>query len=97
VAFIFTKALAAYQIYSNSIHPSTTILQPPSPDSRSNFNRYHFCIYIRVYTVFILLPPFPTIPPSYWWPPEEPAPPASSLIFRRKKIKHKNKSMSCLR
>jgi hypothetical protein len=30
--------------------PSTSLLHPPSPDSWNSFNRYHFCIYIHVYT-----------------------------------------------
>jgi hypothetical protein len=48
--------------------PSITLLYPPSPNSWNSFNRYHFCIYIHVYTlfctVFILLPPFACLLPA---------------------------------
>jgi hypothetical protein len=30
---------------------------PPSPHYRNGFNRYHFCIYIHVYTFFVLYSP----------------------------------------
>jgi hypothetical protein len=31
---------------------SAALLHPPSPDSWNSFNRYHFFIYIHVYTFF---------------------------------------------
>jgi hypothetical protein len=42
----FTKVLTMYQLCHTWIHPT--------PDSWNRFNRYHFFIYIRVYTLFSL-------------------------------------------
>jgi hypothetical protein len=36
---------------------SIILLYPPLPQSLNSFNRYHFCIYIHVYTVFALYSP----------------------------------------
>jgi hypothetical protein len=55
--------------------PSTALLHPLSPDTWNSFNRYHFCIYKHVYTLFapylssrtyafhLLLPPLLSPPP----------------------------------
>jgi hypothetical protein len=51
----FTKVLTMYQIYHTWIHPllcSPLSLSPPH--SWNSFNRYHFCKYIHVQTVFAL-------------------------------------------
>jgi hypothetical protein len=57
--------------YLNSPPPSFSFI-PSSSHSRISFNRYYFCIYIHVYTVFALYSPSYTllIPPplpSYWY------------------------------
>jgi hypothetical protein len=42
--------------YLNS--PPLALFYPPLPDSWNSFNRYHFCIYIHVYTLFPLYSAF---------------------------------------
>jgi hypothetical protein len=62
----FTKLLAMYQICHTWIFPLHCSPLTPS-HSWNGFNRYHFCIYIHVYTVFCniftLLPLFLTTSP----------------------------------
>jgi hypothetical protein len=45
-------------LYLNSPSPLLSFI-PPSPSSGNNLNRYHFCIYMHVYT----------FPPSHWCHP----------------------------
>jgi hypothetical protein len=86
---------------SNISYLNPPPLPPPTPGSWSSFNRYHFCIYIHVYsfcTAFILLPPFLAISPRDDLPSYQPSSqrrPCSSLLFsdfieqKREKIKRK--------
>jgi hypothetical protein len=49
--------------YMNSPSPLLSFISP-SPNSWNSFNRYHFCIYIRVHifcTIFTPFSPFPII------------------------------------
>jgi hypothetical protein len=50
----FTKVLTIYQIYHTGIHSLHHSPLSLSPHSWSSFNRYHFSIYIHVYTEFAL-------------------------------------------
>jgi hypothetical protein len=56
--------------YLNSFPPLLSFI-PSSPDSWNSFNRYHFCIYMHVYTffftIFTLLLPFSTTSPHTYW------------------------------
>jgi hypothetical protein len=60
----FQRLLQCIKCIILEFTPSTTTLYPPSLDSWNSFNRYHFCIYMHVYTffctIFTLLPPFST-------------------------------------
>jgi hypothetical protein len=48
----FAKVLTLYQIYHTGIHPLHC--SPLCPlHSWNSLNRYHFCIYIHVYTIFV--------------------------------------------
>jgi hypothetical protein len=63
----FTKDLTICHIsYFNSLPPSFSFISPYL-HSNNSFNRYHFSIYIHVYTIFCtiftLLPPFTAISP----------------------------------
>jgi hypothetical protein len=66
--------------YLNSPSPLLSFILP-SPHSWNSFNRYHFCIYIHVYTffctIFTLLPPFLPPSPSHWY---QPSPPEQDLF-----------------
>jgi hypothetical protein len=86
--------------YMNSSFPPIPFI-PPSPKSWNSFNRYHFCIYIPVYTVFAMYslsyPPFPT-PLQY-----QPAPlgnnsfaSCSPILQKREKRKVKKENMTFL-
>jgi hypothetical protein len=61
----FTKVLIMYQIYLDSPPPWLSFIPPP--DSWNCFNRYHFCVYIHLHTLFLhhVHPPipFPTTSP----------------------------------
>jgi hypothetical protein len=78
----FTRVLTMYQIYHTWIHPFHCSPLSPSPYTRNNFNRCHFCIYLHVFTVFapcspsypLSLPP----PPFHWY--HVPSPPAHVLF-----------------
>jgi hypothetical protein len=58
-----TQVLMMYQIYHTWIHLHNHSPSSSSPDSWSTFSRYHFRIYLHLYTfyctIFTLLPPFP--------------------------------------
>jgi hypothetical protein len=60
-----TQVLMMYQIYHTWIHLHNHSPSSSSPDSWSTFSRYHFRIYLHLYTfyctIFTLLPPFPNI------------------------------------
>jgi hypothetical protein len=58
----FTKILTMYEIYHTWIHPFNCSLSSRPPNSWNSFNRYHFCIYIHVYTLFA------SYSPSYPFP-----------------------------
>jgi hypothetical protein len=62
---------------------STIPLFPPSPHSWNCFNRYHFSIYIPVYTVFIPYSPSHTLSPPpphfHWYQP--PLPPQARPVL----------------
>jgi hypothetical protein len=74
--------------------PSTIILHSPSPNPWNSFNRYHFIIYIHVYTVFALCSPFYTLSPhpsrSHWYQHPghhiEHVLPSCSEILQKKKV-----------
>jgi hypothetical protein len=80
--------------YLSSASPPLSFITS-SPHSWNTFNRYHFCIYIHVYTVFALYSPSYNIsltpPPSHWYqlpptPPQvRPVLPSYSLILWKKK------------
>jgi hypothetical protein len=75
----------------------------PSPDSWNSFNRYHFCIYIRVYTLF---PLYSSSYPFPWHFPHSPSCPLgricsvySALLFSNcveEKTKDKMRNMTFL-
>jgi hypothetical protein len=73
-------------------------LNSPLPNSWSSFNRYHFCIYMHVYTFFALYSPSyllsPPLVPSHWcqpYPPwTGPVTPSCSPILQKRKDKKKN-------
>jgi hypothetical protein len=78
----FTEVLTIYQIYHTWIHPFHHFPLHP-PHSWNSFNRYHFSIYIHVYTVFAIYSPSHTLslPPP---PPTGTSPPGrtcSTLLF----------------
>jgi hypothetical protein len=50
----FSRVFTMYQICYIWIHPFHHSPLSPSPDFWNPFNRYHFCIYIHVYTLFAL-------------------------------------------
>jgi hypothetical protein len=78
----FTKVLTMYQIYYTWIHPPLLSYISPPLISCNSFNRYHFCIYIHVYTLFATYSPsyhFSPPPPHFHWckmhpPKAEPVP-----------------------
>jgi hypothetical protein len=87
-----TNVLTIYQMYHTWIHPlhhSYLSLHP-----WNSFNRYHFSIYIHVYTVFVPYSPSYTLslppPHSYWSQPSwaGPVPSSCSLIFWMRKKWH---------
>jgi hypothetical protein len=70
----FTKFLPMYQIYHTWIHSLNHSPLCSSPESWNSFNRYNFCIYIHVYTVFAPYSPsysfsLPPPPPTGTNPP----------------------------
>jgi hypothetical protein len=89
--------LTMYPIYHTGIHPLNDSPSSPSTHSRNSFNRYHFSIYIHVYTIFSPYSPSFTISPlplpSHWYQPSssqtEPVPSSHSLILYKKKGKRK--------
>jgi hypothetical protein len=63
-----TKVLTIYQIYHTWIHLLHHCLSSHLPNSWNSFNRYHFCIYIHVYTLLHDIYP-PTPFPHHFTPP----------------------------
>jgi hypothetical protein len=93
------------------IHPlhHSPLSSLPHPDSWNSFNRYHFCIYMHVYTFFVLYSPsylLSLLPPTFSHfqlvPPYTLGRTCSSLLFsdfveeKREKIKKIN-IFVCLR
>jgi hypothetical protein len=51
---VFTKVLTVYQIYHTWVHPFHCFLSsPPSPIPGTISTGIIFCIYLRVYTLFV--------------------------------------------
>jgi hypothetical protein len=94
VGYILACMQVLYQIlsYLNS-SPLLFSFIPSSPNSWNSFNRYHFCIYIHVYSFFSLYSPsypFSRSPcsASHWCQPST----MGTIwlqLFRRRKIKRK--------
>jgi hypothetical protein len=89
----FTKVLTIYQVYHTWIHPLHHSLLSLSPHSWNSFRRFHFSIYMDVYTIF---PPYshshafsPHYPNSHWYQPSRQdlfCPPV--LWFCKRKKRH---------
>jgi hypothetical protein len=78
-------------LYLNSLpRPTLLCFIPSPPDSWNSFNRYHFCIYLHVYTSFALYsPPTPflcCLLPNLFHP-------TILWFWRRKNIKDKKRNM----
>jgi hypothetical protein len=90
----FTKVITMYLISHTWIPPSTAVLH-----SCNNFNNYHFCIYIHVYTFFApYSSSYPcSLPPlsSHWCQPFCQGRTCSALLFsnfvkeKREKVERK--------
>jgi hypothetical protein len=86
-------------LYLNSPPPQLAFI-PPSPDSWNSFNRYHFCIYMHVYTFFA---PYSLSYPlsSHWCQPSPLGRTSSALLFsnfvEKKRLKKKNDIFAYLR
>jgi hypothetical protein len=78
----FTKVLGMYQLSHNWIHLFTAPLYPFSPDSCNSFNRYHYYIYMHVYTFFGLYSlSYFLFPPPSPSPCTGPVPPSKTSKF----------------
>jgi hypothetical protein len=64
----FTKVLMIYQIHHSWILPLQHYPSSPSLHYWNSYNRYHFSIYIHVYTVFALYSLFYDFPHLFSFP-----------------------------
>jgi hypothetical protein len=95
----FTKVLQCIN-YHTLIHPFHCSFYPPLCHLWNSFSRYHFCIYIYVYTFFA---PYSSSYPlsHHLHPPSDASPPplgrtCSALLFSILQKKDKKKNMTFL-